>query len=357
MVRGLSASPGLQQQLDKYWNKDDGDQLDALDTPDAAFVAGFVVGQRTTGSHNQNHNWLVLHLAPTPNPEEDQDEEDQVQGKGGHGHSPPSCVEQVDVAWMLEHYTQIVRMLPGGINVIGAFFVTDNENQPGDIFNSAAASNTIKKLAKCVMQREEQQSQSGSDFEFAVLHMSRPGQTVTAKWVVDAAQQFKQTEFVVEQHQEKWLRVQGTFLIDLPVVFGAKEASRKGLLQEKVDAALAPLEKSINDAHVIIDGSFRPQQDKLDPNYRGNQHERVASKGGKNKNKSKNKNKNSKRRRDEQEEDEDDQDEELENDDDDDVEGIKTFTAEILLDDDTNEQDDCKASKHFFTWTFVLKVP
>ena len=69
------------------------------------FAPGLILGCRTAAGQLR-----VVHLAPTPR--EDEEEEETT---------PPVCgsLEELDRGWMLEHYHQVTRLLPGGIHVIG----------------------------------------------------------------------------------------------------------------------------------------------------------------------------------------------------------------------------------------------
>ncbi len=117
MVRGLSASPALAQQLETLWaqrsDEEEEEEEEEEDGEKDGFIAGFVVGQRLPPSAKED---LVAHLAPTPAPEDDDEEAEADSTKK---REKPSSVDSVDVEWMLEHHAQMERMLPGGLDVIG----------------------------------------------------------------------------------------------------------------------------------------------------------------------------------------------------------------------------------------------
>ncbi len=69
------------------------------------FVPGLVIGRATATA------WSVVHMVPTPSGDDDDSAEAEV--------ALPTSIQQLDVAWIMEHHKQVIRLLPGGIDVIG----------------------------------------------------------------------------------------------------------------------------------------------------------------------------------------------------------------------------------------------
>ena len=75
------------------------------------FSYGLVLG------HFSGKELMVVHLARTP-PEESEAEAEE---------NEPKSLSQVDPGWLAEHVKQVRAMLPGGLDVQGLFFVTDED--------------------------------------------------------------------------------------------------------------------------------------------------------------------------------------------------------------------------------------
>lgn len=198
----------------------------------------------------------------------------------------------------------------------------DNLN-PEDPYTSEISLRNLRKLARSVAMKNKT-----PDVDMAILHFSRPAKKISANWMESSTGQLRKGEFKIDKKNHKWLRVQGTFLLDLPVVFGTEEVVKKGLLQEKVDSALAPLEKCVQDAEMVLDGSFRKNSEYLNLDYQ----DKAVSSG-----KTGSKGKKGKRGATKLEDESDDDSE------DGDHEGPKTFIVEIIMSTDSLLEDgDCQ---------------
>ena len=170
MVRALSGSPSLSRQLDDLWGDSaEGEEAEAASTP---FRSGFVVGHRLPGSAKED---LLVHLSPTPAPDEEEDDEEDGEQKAP-SVDPPKSVDEVDVEWMLEHHSQMERMLPGGIDVIGVFFVSDQSGE-----EALRALGRLRKVLKVVSGRARAKTKQQQQQDFAVLHLSRSSKQVSAR--------------------------------------------------------------------------------------------------------------------------------------------------------------------------------
>ena len=110
-------------------------QIEAWQESDI-FCYGLVLG------HFGGKELMVVHLARTP-PEESEAESEAKE---------PKSLSEIDPGWGGEHVKQVRAMLPGGMDVQGLFFVTEE-----DIFqnkNEAKVTGCLKKLKTCMNMEE-----------------------------------------------------------------------------------------------------------------------------------------------------------------------------------------------------------
>ena len=126
--------------------------------------------------------------------------------------------------------------------------------EPKDIFQSTVGMTHIRKLLGTLAAKQDLSGQ-----EMAILHLDNKSGNVqvNAKWLdtSSAISNLKPAELKFESEPIKWLRVEGDFLLDLPVALD--EAQTSEMLNEKVENALVPLVRSIQNAHVLLNNRFR----------------------------------------------------------------------------------------------------
>ena len=84
-------------------------QIEAWQENSDTFYYGLVLG------HFGGKEVMVVHLARTPLEESEDDSEAKE----------PKKLSDIDPGWLMEHVKQVRAMLPGGMDVQGLFFVTE----------------------------------------------------------------------------------------------------------------------------------------------------------------------------------------------------------------------------------------
>lgn len=178
---------------------------------------------------------------------------------------------------MMEHQRQIVRLLPGGLHIVGvsnvtsaganeskyrvlhsslqAFFITSQ-----DVFQSNVGMTHVRKLDSGLQQTEDGRRRPSDTF--VILHLDPSRRMVVPKIIDRANQGLKSTDLKTAGVKIKWQKVEGTVLLDVPFVFNEEESGR--LLLEKIDFAVKPLEQCIENALILFDQSFRAGDEFLD---------------------------------------------------------------------------------------------
>ncbi|TRY61742.1 hypothetical protein TCAL_09252 [Tigriopus californicus] len=201
---------------------------------------GWLVGSRSqTGM-------TIVHLAVTPTEEVEQAEETT-------GRRSAMSLNKLDVAWMMEHYHQILRLLPGGIEIIGAFLVDSD-----DALQNNERKNQIQQIVKAL-----NQANSALEQDYVILLCDKA--TKKSRYQLhgsEPAPKVASHDLVLEEHALKWQKLEGTFLLDLPYAFGSEETAQ--LLDSKIETALASLENSLDHCLVLFDSTLRTNSEFLD---------------------------------------------------------------------------------------------
>jgi hypothetical protein len=179
-------------------------------------------------------------------------------------------------------------------------FFVDKE----DVFQSNVGMAHCRKLLKTMSDRENKDQK-----ELLIAH----GNKGTGRWsfkVLSSSASTaapKNADLAVEQESLRWHRLNGTFILDVPVVFDLARTTL--LLAEKIEIAFKPLEKNLAKAVVLFDKRLRRPNELLNPSDGA----RKDAEGGKGKKKGK-------KHHNFDEDDHDDDD--------------KTFVVEVLLEED-----------------------
>lgn len=226
MGRTAVVQSGPQKQIDNYFE----------DKPE--FVPGLIVGQRSSVKD------FVVYLAPTPlEPVEDEKPKAKF-----------TKFENLDTEWMKEHSQQILRMLPGGVDVIGVFFASCS-----DIFQSQVGMELARKFVK-----ELHGGKEANEDYLVLLIDTRTLKTLCKAMEIgsNASKALKPIDFRNETDPLKWQHLQGKFILDFPITFNEEKAC--GTLLEKIKLAMTPMERTVNNALVLIDEQFRSSTEMLD---------------------------------------------------------------------------------------------
>jgi len=204
-------------------------QIEAWQESDI-FSYGLVLG------HFGGKELMVVHLARTP------PEESEAEGK------EPKSLSEIDPGWVGEHVKQVRAMLPGGMDVQGLFFVTEE-----DIFqnkNEAKVTECLKKL-KTYMKMEE-------PVLWPVFHIRRKSTQVK---VISLADPHKSKISSFDESDLQWLCLKANLILDQPSAFTEEKTNCP--FKEKLDAAVKKMEFALEKAIMLIGGQFRPSSDQL----------------------------------------------------------------------------------------------
>jgi len=211
---------------------------------------GLVIG------HVSGKELMVVHLARTPSEENDRPKEE--------GQENVAKISEIDSGWVAEHVKQARAMLPGGMDVQGLFFVSEE-----DIFKKH---NAI--VLSCLKQVKEQVKADDSSL-WPVFHISSKSIVLKSISISDPAKS-KVNSYEVADLQ--WLCLKANLILDQPLAFTEEKTDCP--LNEKLEAAVKKLEISLNEATMLLNGQFRKNSDLL---YAKSSKKETGSKGKKGK--------------------------------------------------------------------------
>eukprot|EP00095_Tigriopus_kingsejongensis_P011984 maker-scaffold879_size85478-snap-gene-0.18 protein:Tk11984 transcript:maker-scaffold879_size85478-snap-gene-0.18-mRNA-1 annotation:"hypothetical protein DAPPUDRAFT_302941" len=205
---------------------------------------GWVLGHR-----NAQGGMKIIHLAVTPT-----EMAEESEGRPGIVQRQAMPLERIDQGWMMEHHDQMLRLLPGGIDILGVFLVdgTDLLIQP-----------EMQAIVQQILQSLNR-ARGGQVLDSVVIHCDQ--RIGRAHYQLQDGQSNARPqiqELKITAAPQKWQKLEGTFLLDLPCAFDMEQTSQ--LLQKKIDIALKPLEQAVERSIILFDGIIRPDSDCLDP--------------------------------------------------------------------------------------------
>ena len=139
-------------------------------------------------------------------------------------------------------------MLPGGMDVQGLFFVTEE-----DVFQQKNESKVIDCL-----QKFEASMKMDEPVLWPVFHIKRKSTQVKAFCLADL---HKSKMFNYEESDLQWLCLKANLILDQPLAFTEEKTNCP--LKEKLDTAIKKMEFALDKAIMLIGGKYRSKSDQL----------------------------------------------------------------------------------------------
>lgn len=225
-----------------------------------SWCVGLVVGQHSSQKD------LVCHLASTPKDKESLEKDRTPKKNEKKGSKKMESLEELEDAWVAQHAKQVMRMLPGGVGVLGLFVVYPGESLP------SSALTKLKQVLLAVFKVVSKQIQLSQDVSITdkmVLHICTGSEKVTAKTfdIANIQSAAKPAEFKFQPSTLGWHRFDCRLALDLGIPVN-NEKSKLPLLKQ-LHAGLSPFCTALNEAIVIIDGRLRKPTEPLEEGKEG----------------------------------------------------------------------------------------
>nr|CAG4644223.1 EOG090X0BI6 [Lepidurus arcticus] len=213
------------------------------------FIVGLLIGQETASKT------YVIHITRTPEPVEDsKKEQKKITKKQG--------LEDVDETLLADHARQVVRMLPGGIHILGIFVVT-----PEDPFQGTQNVSRLRKTLtaiKTVLESSPFISQTKISPERAVLHICSLTHKLTCK-SIDISSPIASARPADFKFQNgggtPWLELDASLLLDLGFPISKAECQRT--LRQQLEDSLSAYSSTLQKALILFDDSLREESSEM----------------------------------------------------------------------------------------------
>lgn len=216
-----------------------------------AVQTGLIIGQCT------DQKDFVIRLCPTPQKEDNTDPKNGDAPKESKKKSGIDPIE-LDEFWICQHAKQLLRALPGGLNILG-FYIS----APSDYSTKQQA--LLRQILFAIFKTisKNQKLTSGTK-ERILLNIC----TITSKIV---CRTFDVTDFKsfaipadwkLQSGNKRWQHVRCQIAVDIK--FPIKKENGSLGLQKQIEIGLLPFLKSIQEAHALLNGLQRESDELLD---------------------------------------------------------------------------------------------
>ncbi|XP_013781013.1 protein odr-4 homolog [Limulus polyphemus] len=219
---------------------------------------GLVFGQNTLEKD------FVVHLTEVPAKEKEEEigtEQNSEELKSSKNTTKKRETDELDEAWISQHGKQVTRMLPGGLEVLGIFFISPVETY----INLQPKLRQILFALNKALSRDLRFNISSDSLERILLHICPITNKITSRTfdVSDYKSTAKPADFKYQSSPFRWHRLNSRYTIDawIPV---SKDQYKQNLLKQ-IHSGLSPSYIAVINATALIDREMREDRDLLDP--------------------------------------------------------------------------------------------
>lgn len=236
------------------------DKLTAL-AKAGRFQIGLLIGQNAVDRD------IIVHLAPTPVPDEgdlSSEEEEAIpdhkteQAKSKYPESIPKVVDGI----VTQHARQVVRMLPGGLDIIGVYVVTPQSDFTASVSQSKLRSvlgGVHKTTTRILLDNAEVRS------EKVILHVCTQSFKILCR-----TQEVSPTEVSSQANAElkfqrggtRWKQLSYSYNINLNFWLPKEKSAQS--LYKTILTLIRPWAKTVKESLILIDSELPDDDDLLD---------------------------------------------------------------------------------------------
>ncbi|XP_031825862.1 protein odr-4 homolog isoform X2 [Nomia melanderi] len=232
--------------------------LTSLAKPDE-YTIGLILGQ-SAGQKD-----YIVHLAKTPLPlDKNVVEETAISSKANveqtNVNNYIKSVKDIPESWVADHAKHVTRMLPGGMQVLGAFIVG-----PNDVINDNI---NVQKLRSILMAIHKNLSQNkylcgNNNEEHLILNLNSITQKYICKSVeISKTGMIKPAEWKFQGKSTKWHQLEA--VIDFDRLFLIAANKDPETLKKQLQDILKSMSDTIESSLIAIEGEVKSPNDTLD---------------------------------------------------------------------------------------------
>ncbi|GIY56107.1 protein odr-4 homolog [Caerostris darwini] len=215
--------------------------------------SGLIIGQCT------DQKDIVIRLCPTPQKDDSSEPKNDDQNQKEAKNKPSKDAIELDEQWICQHAKQLMRALPGGLNILGLYIAAPSDYT---IKQQALHRQILFAIFKTLNKSEKLNYFCSK--ERVLLNIC----TVTSKIVCrtfdvnDYKSSANPAEWKLQSGNLRWQQVKCQLAVDIK--FPIKKESGSLSLQKQIEIGLDPFFKSIQDAYTLLNGLQRDSSELLD---------------------------------------------------------------------------------------------
>ncbi|XP_041369971.1 protein odr-4 homolog [Gigantopelta aegis] len=224
------------------------------------WYTGLVIGQQTAAGKD-----YIVRLVRTPDPVEDEasEEEDgeEVEPRRQRSESGrPGSLELADEKWAATHTKQVIRMLPGGLDIIGIFALA-----PPDMMSNAQT--RLRQILFAVHKNLSKNLLATRDDEVTdrlVLQICSVTRKVTCRTfdVADNKSSARPAEWRYQSHLDRWTRLSTRLAINISIPI--TEKIKTHVMLKQIQLGISSFCTSLSKARMLIDNVVRDPSETLE---------------------------------------------------------------------------------------------
>ncbi|ESP02228.1 hypothetical protein LOTGIDRAFT_238055 [Lottia gigantea] len=227
---------------------------------------GLILGQVT------KQRDYVLRLSRTPDPVEDEvSEEEELPAElleelvhkkkvKKKGPKKPKSLDDVNEGWVATHAKQVLRMLPGGLDVIGVFILSP----PNISQNVATKLRQILYQVHSSLNQYQILNRDNDITDRITIHIDSLTRKITCRTydVQDNRSTGHPAEWKYQAINDKWIQLNTSAFLDMKIAVPSNKKSSP--LIKQIQIGLNPFFKSLTSSIGIINGAIREASEPLD---------------------------------------------------------------------------------------------
>ncbi|KAJ8038399.1 Protein odr-4-like [Holothuria leucospilota] len=209
--------------------------------------------------HKSSQKDYAVALLPTPSEDDDEEEEEPSEGRP---KKQKKCMNTVNEQWVAEHARQVMRMLPGGLSVMGIYVAASEE----ELASSQSKQRQILfAIFKMFQKKQVMDVKNEDSLDWSILQISTKTKKLTCKTfnVADSKSIAKPAEWKFQSFVNSWSCVSCQLQVNLRIPF--KECFRDCSHYSKfVVNGVENLLNAVRESMVLINGQLRDEKNAIE---------------------------------------------------------------------------------------------
>lgn len=212
---------------------------------------GLIVGQCS------DQKDIAIRLCPTP------DNDDDIQGEGDtieeKENTSKSSIIDIDEQWICQHAKQLMRALPGGLDVLGFYIAAPSDYTTK---NQALLRQVLYAVFKILGKNRSLSLCSTERVLLTICPTTSKIQCRTCD-ISDYKSTTNPADWKLQSGVLRWQKVRCRLAVDIKFPIKSEDAGLS--LQKQIEIGLHPFLENVKEAHALVNGTQRDLDELLDP--------------------------------------------------------------------------------------------